>query len=57
MYTQQQLHPQEIADFSTHLTRLQEMIAFFQQQARRGQTPDPEPILKLMNSLIDLYDA
>lgn len=55
MYTQQQLRPQEIQEFADHLTRLQEQIAFFHQQRQRGQVPDPEPVLKLINALADLY--
>ncbi len=57
MYTQHQLCIQELREFAAHLSRLQEMIIFYQQQQRQGKTPDPEPILKLMNSLIDLYEA
>jgi hypothetical protein len=55
MYATQQFCTEEIADLSTHLARLQEMIAFYHQQERQGRKPDPEPILKLMNVLVDLY--
>jgi hypothetical protein len=55
MYLEHTYTPPELADFAAQLERLQEMIDFFQGELNRGRTPDPEPILKLMNCLVDLY--
>lgn len=56
MYLQQPTYTQpELQDFAKQLNQLQELITFFQQQASQGSPADPEPILKLMNALVDLY--